>query len=431
MWCCTGLLNRLCSTVRLTLYGFLLIPVFQLHGCSGGHHDAPSSSSGDGGAQASAQPGRFNGQVLAIVPVRDSSGDVYVAGAFTTYNDQPVRPVVRLRPNGTLNETFRLADAVPTPTSDNRLTAIAVADDGTGDLYVSEVFPPQDRGRVWKVTASGGLDSSFAIGVARFLDQPTFDTPTELFAITPVGDGTGRVYVGGLFDQYDGHSVRHLVRLNPDGTIDPTFTASITRGATGVRAILPAKDGTRDVLIIDYGLSDAPGSYSSQQIMRLKADGTLLSSAGVLDTFGHVCCFALVDDGSGDLFVSGSFRVFNGTGPLDGFARIDRTGALNTTSPQPRPVGPSGLLQKTADGTADWLIVSQSVLRRYKADGTVEPGFRAGQIAGQVGEGVFITITPAPDNRTDLYVGGAFTTYNGASTGNIVRLNADGTLDGR
>ena len=40
-----------------------------------------------------------------------------------------------------------------------------------------------------------------------------------------------------------------------------------------------------------------------------------------------------------------------------------------------------------------------------------------------------LSITPAADGSGDVYVGGDFTTYNGAQTIRIVRLNANGTID--
>jgi hypothetical protein len=39
------------------------------------------------------------------------------------------------------------------------------------------------------------------------------------------------------------------------------------------------------------------------------------------------------------------------------------------------------------------------------------------------------SIAPAGDRSGDLYVGGAFTNYNGTPVNDLVRLNADGTVD--
>src|SRR5262245_32599607 len=43
--------------------------------------------------------------------------------------------------------------------------------------------------------------------------------------------------------------------------------------------------------------------------------------------------------------------------------------------------------------------------------------------------GTVFTISLSADGSKDVYVGGDFTTYNGAQANRIVRLNADGTID--
>src|SRR5690349_24066388 len=40
-----------------------------------------------------------------------------------------------------------------------------------------------------------------------------------------------------------------------------------------------------------------------------------------------------------------------------------------------------------------------------------------------------LSISLSADGSKDVYVGGDFTTYNGAQANRIVRLNADGTID--
>src|SRR5215217_1690058 len=212
-----------------------------LAACSGGSDNGTSSQTGappgsntppgNTTLQPTGQAGRFNGPVTAMTPVPNGKGDVYVAGHFTTYNNQPVRPVVRLRPDGTLNDSFKLTDAVGGVGSLNLIPAIAAADDGSGDLYVSEVIvaiDPEDRAQVWKVSPTGAMTSGFTPGTLRFAGPFLIDpTPAEIFAMVPVGDGSGRVYVGGSFAEYNQAPVPHLVRLNPNGTIDSTFNPSI------------------------------------------------------------------------------------------------------------------------------------------------------------------------------------------------------------
>src|SRR5688572_10766937 len=40
----------------------------------------------------------------------------------------------------------------------------------------------------------------------------------------------GKVYVSGAFDYVNGVGKQQVVRLNPDGTVDPTFTLKSTEG---------------------------------------------------------------------------------------------------------------------------------------------------------------------------------------------------------
>jgi hypothetical protein len=66
---------------------------------------------------------------------------------------------------------------------------------------------------------------------------------------------------------------------------------------------------------------------------------------------------------------------------------------------------------------------------RFKADASIDPAFSIGNLtaAGTL----IVTMLTVGDGTGDLYVGGDVTMYNGVSVGNLVRLNANGTLDGR
>ncbi len=86
-------------------------------------------------------------------------------------------------------------------------------------------------------------------------------------------------------------------------------------------------------------------------------------------------------------------------------------------------------MRRAADGTRDILILNSERLMRFKADTSIDPGFAIGNLtaAGTL----IVTMLPVSDGTGDLYVGGDVTMYNGVSVGNLVRLNANGTLDGR
>jgi hypothetical protein len=174
----------------------------------------------------------------------------------------------------------------------------------------------------------------------------------------------------------------------------------------------------------------------------------------------------LVEDGNGDLFVTGDFiRVPENTIiPRPGFVRLNPDGSLDETSPRlnsdgtPDPTSTCpqllflNFLTKATDGTNDWFAVTNpnvlnggsqdlSEVQRRKADGTLDTTFTAGQASGAVGIAECVSthgsglcnginsVMSAPDATGDIYVAGGFTTYNSVPVGHIVRLNRDGTLE--
>ena len=444
----------------------LVIALIWLAACSGGNDNSnpsqtgtpPGSNSPPGSSppQPTAQVGRFNAPVASIIPVPDGNGDIYVAGPFTTYNNQPVRPVVRLRPNGTLNDNFKLSDTVSRVGSAARLTTvIATADDGSGDLYVSDTV------HLWKVNSAGAIAPGFTAGELVYTNQPPDGPGSILYAIAPVGDGSGRMYLGGIFDRYNGTPANHLIRLNTNGMIDPAF---VSETGSYVRNILPAKDGGGDLYVMDYGRV-GPNAFAPTSVGRRNADGTPDPAFGFRPVDGTVKSFTLAEDGSGDIFIPGSFiRVPENTIlPRPGFVRLNSDGSLDQTSPRlnsdgtpdPTSTWPQLLfpnfLTKTTDGTNDWFAVTNpnvlngsldpSEVQRRKADGgTLDTTFTVGRASGAVGTAECLStygselcnginvVMPAPDATGDIYVAGGFTTYNSVPAGHIVRIHSNGTL---
>jgi hypothetical protein len=70
----------------------------------------------------------FNGHVYRIALAKTGGGELYVSGAFTHFDGQPVPHLVRLTRTGALEPAFRFA-------GDFDPGGIAVAEDGSGDVY--------------------------------------------------------------------------------------------------------------------------------------------------------------------------------------------------------------------------------------------------------------------------------------------------------
>jgi len=281
--------------------------------------------------------------------------------------------IARLNTDGTLDAGFAFGTGF-----DSVVFSVAPANDGSGDVYVGGFFASYNgagANRIARLNADGTLDTGFAIGTG-------FDSTVN--TIAPASDGSGNVYVGGRFLNYNGASAQGIARLKADGTLDAGF-ANSTGFNNGVTSIAPANDGSGNVYV---GKGDSG-------IVRLKSDGTPDAGFAVGTGFGGlsfgVSTVAPANDGSGDVYVGGDFSTYNGAAVM-GIARLN-------------------------------------------ADGTLDTGFDVG-----VGFGVFGTlggfssdavssIAPANDGSGDVYVGGNFSAYKGAAAMGVARLDANGTLN--
>src|SRR5262249_58707904 len=110
----------------------------------------------------------------------DGAGNVYVGGAFANYNRTGGTDVVRLHANGTVDLTFATGAGF-----NDTVFSIAPAGDGTGNLYVGGAFTSYNQQKVVndlvRLHANGTMDPTFATG-AGFNDT--------VFSIAPAGGGT-------------------------------------------------------------------------------------------------------------------------------------------------------------------------------------------------------------------------------------------------
>jgi uncharacterized delta-60 repeat protein len=336
----------------------------------------------------------FDNWVWAIARSLDGSGDLYFGGGFTAYSGTSnVNRFARLNNDGSIDTGLNMGTG-PTAGFNANVNAIAPADDGTGDIYVGGIFTSYNGianiRRIVRLNSDGSVDSSFDIGTGG---SAGFDAQVD--TIATAGDGTGDIYVGGAFTTYNATSnTNRLIRLNSDGSIDTAF--NIGSGASAgfdfsVSQILPLKDGTGDVYVGGV-FTTYNGTANINRIIRLNSDGSMDSGfdiglGGTAGASADVAALALATDGSADLYIGGSFFSYNGAANIRRITRLNSDGSLDTGF----DIG--------SGGTA---------------------GFNS-SVAG---------IVAAADGSGDVYVGGSFTSYRGISNVNrIARLNSDGSLD--
>jgi hypothetical protein len=305
----------------------------------------------------------FDGPIYRIALA--NAGELYVSGGFTHFDGQPVSHLVRLTRTDTLDPAFRF-------TADFDPGGIAVAEDGSGDLYSVSSGPdlvcshessPQCAYalEITRLNADGSVDPTFSTRHGFPGGLPSNANPAWIQALLPTSNE--KLAVGGSLLSYNGVPVSSLVRLNVDGTLDTTFIGNVGyTSAPVVEVIAPVGSGTRDIYI--------GGRIGLLRILDTGAFDTSFIAAVPMITFS----IAPVQDGTGDLYASG-------------------------------------------------LADNRIRLLRFNRNGAVVSTFHEPALDGEV-----FTIAPLPDGTRDLYIGGAFTTYNGMAVNHIARIHADGSL---
>lgn len=294
----------------------------------------------------------------------------------------------------------------------------------------------------------------------------------------------GKILVGGYFPNYAGSGHDHLVRLNNDGTIDPTFNPNGTGPGNAVEDMVLMPDGR---ILIAGNFLTYNGS-NSFFIARLQADGTLDNTFTVQPNSINGAVWAIElhdnhkvlaggefficsgesrphivqfnDDGSVDstfvvgtgfdhnvhdilvlpdmrVAVGGQFTMYNGT-PSGHIALLSPQGPIDPTMDNdPGLVGGGGIVRSLALQPDGKLLAggyfqyhdgqARSAVERLNLDGTHDPGFTSPLYAYSVVRALAVQA----DGK--ILVGGEFTSteYANAVPGpeRLVRVLPDGTRD--
>jgi uncharacterized delta-60 repeat protein len=220
--------------------------------------------------------GDLVGKVNALAVQADEK--VLVAGMPPT-DGQTARPVLRLQPDGRLDPSFVVASNI------TQVSSLAVQPDGR-ILVVANVG---GRSQLFRLENSGAMD-------------PTFRPASVVTNRTPVLalQNDGKVLLRAL----GANSIESLVRLHPDGSVDPSFVDA--GGGGNATAIAIQSDGR---ILIAGG-----------DVRRLNADGSLDTSFDIgSGPQGPVDRLILQPDGR--VIVAGTFSEFDGA-PRNGVARL-------------------------------------------------------------------------------------------------------------
>jgi uncharacterized delta-60 repeat protein/uncharacterized repeat protein (TIGR01451 family) len=206
-------------------------------------------------------------------------GKILVGGGFLSYNGVAKNRLMRLNTDGTLDNTFTIG---PSPSSS--ISTITILPDGKMmvPLY-SSIFS------VVRLNANGSLDNTYISGTGA---------NNTISNIINLEDG--KLLISGPFTTFNGTSNPGLVRLNADGSFDNTFpNVSAYVGASSLLAI------QEDKKIIVTG--------SGKRLVRLNPDGSLDNTFDFVygtNNYGIIGPIALQPDGR--ILLGAGFTTING-----------------------------------------------------------------------------------------------------------------------
>ncbi len=399
------------------------------------------------------------GTVFAVLLLDD--GRLLVGGSQVVIASNTWAPLVRLNADGSLDPTFANEGWI-----DSDVMALAVQSDGRillGGNFSS--IGGQSRNRLARLNADGSLDESFVVG--------TGFAGGSVRTIAVQTDG--RVLAGGWFTSFDGTAANRLVRLNANGSLDPSF--ALGSGFDGDVCAVAVLAGGRVAVTGWFNATNVVGRYG---VAVLSAEGVLdtgfaatsrlngagytllaLPDGGLLEggnftSVGSTGCSGLVrytgtgavaaaaaagfrqlgtvhaavPAAGGKWVIGGNFSRVDGVA-CSNLVRLDATGAVDPTFAS--AAGPGGSVEALAvqgDGkvlAGGWFYssngLSRQFLARYLADGSLDPSFDPG-----TGFNSAVTILALQADGKVL-VGGQFTLCAGEPRNRIARLETDGSLD--
>jgi uncharacterized delta-60 repeat protein len=334
-------------------------------------------------------------------------GSIIVPGKFTSVNSVNKTDLVKLAPGGNVDLAFSPDSAFePATINAGKATVLPNGQFLVNTVPYSQGPPVPMENKLFRFNANGSLDNTF--------NQPVGLTTFSDFIV----DALNRIPVFGVLSD-----VTRFLRLNADGALDSGFNPVVTKKGN-ILALAVQPDGK----VFASGDFNRVGGTIRNNFARINADGTLDSSFDPGSGF-DIAPRRLFLQPDGKIIATGTFTTYNGTARMQ-IARLNSDGSLDSafapdfsgydvTSVVPLANGKIlvGGGFPTVNG------VAQAGVARLNNDGSLDTLF-----APIFGTYPYVSsLIVQADEK--IMVGGSFTGVNGFNRQNLVRLNADGTLD--
>lgn len=165
--------------------------------------------------------------------------------------------------------------------------------------------------QIIRMNPDGSLDKSYRFDNALHTGLPGANGNVNSFMHSD-GTNANKLVIFGTFSTFDGKIAPNIVRLNPDGTIDPTFNPGT---GTGIGARNGISSLTYNAALHKYVITGTFTSYnghSSAGIALINLDGSADKNFTAKPMIGGYPGFAKQLSADGLIVVSGGFNSYNG-----------------------------------------------------------------------------------------------------------------------
>jgi uncharacterized delta-60 repeat protein len=363
----------------------------------------------DGTRDRSFSPVKVSLMDLAMQP----DDRIVIVGGFDTVQGVPRNWVARLNPDGSVDETFN-PEEMANDWRQPHFSAVALGADGAVWLGGGLLLSDGTSDALIRLRSDGKLDEAYHANAGRVVIAGG-EVHVKAIALQP----DGRVFVGGKFDFFGTETRVNLVRLYPDGSLDYSFQPA-WGGGLRVNALALQPDGK--LVVGGAGSFLAPCGLSYAGLARLNPEGSVDASFTNYwsEWSMRIHCLALQTDGR--ILVGGEFE--------GGLVRFNPDGSFDTTfSPPLLPAYDGDAVHAIVVQTDGKVVVggtSAIGLFRLNIDGSKDTSFVSGVHVG----GAVTVLLLQPDGRIIVGLLAGFVTGNeGIESANLVRLHPDGRLD--
>ena len=253
----------------------------------------------------------FNSTVHAITI--DDDGKIYVGGNFISYNGVDANRIIRLNPDGSIDTDFDYGTGFASPST---VFVITIEDSlSLNRIYVGGSFDSYNgvgANRIIRLNPDGTVSGNFPSGTG-FSSAGAVGAVNDIKILSGFPLGDFKIYVGGSFTSYNGVGANSIIRLNLTGTIDTDFDYGT--GFDGrVRKIELENVGFSQSKIYVGGLFSNYNDISANRIIKLNSDGSIDTDFDYGTGFSRegltsqVYDIAIDDDGK--IYVGGIFTEY-------------------------------------------------------------------------------------------------------------------------